>query len=140
MMGLSAGIGVLGAVSGYFVARALDSNIGGAMVTMLGVIFGLVFLLSPERGLVALFLRQREQKWAFAKTALTIHLLQHEGTPEAEEETRVDHLQKHLRWESDFASQVVVRAQRQGLIARQNGHMVLTNEGRERATTAMTAF
>ena len=140
MLGLSAGIGVVGAVSGYLMARALDSNIGGAMVTMLGVIFGLVFLLSPERGLVALFLRQREQKWSFAKTALTIHLLQHEGTPEAEEETRVDHLQKHLRWESDFASQVVIRAQRQGLIARQNGHMVLTNEGRERAQTAMTAF
>ena len=140
MLILSVLFGVAGAISGYWLSRWLNTNIGGAMVTMIGFIFEVVFLFAPGRGVVAIVQRRRQQKWTFAKTALTIHLLNHEGTPEAEEENRFDHLRRHLRWEMEFANQVVLRAQRQRLIDRENGHLVLTPEGRDRARKAMTAF
>ncbi|MCI0395365.1 MAG: metal ABC transporter permease [Chloroflexi bacterium] len=139
MLGLSVLIGVVGAISGYWLAHFLDTNIGGAMVTMLGVIFGLVFLLSPQRGLVALARRRRRQKWEFAQAALAIHLMNHEGRPEAAEESRVDHLVQHLRWKPEFAAQVVQRAQRRGLVARDNGHLALTESGRELAYHMMVS-
>jgi manganese/zinc/iron transport system permease protein len=137
MLGLSVLIGVAGAVSGYWLARWLDSTIGGSMVTMLGVIFGLVFLLAPERGLVALAQRRRRQKWEFAETMLAIHLTNHEGKPEYAEESRVDHLIYHLNWQPSFVTEVVRRAEQDKLIERQNGNLVLTENGRKLANEAI---
>jgi manganese/zinc/iron transport system permease protein len=137
MMGLSAGIGAASAVGGYWLAYALDASIAGAMATMAGVVFGAAVLFAPQRGLVAQWRRQRQQRWRFAEQMLTIHLLQHENTPEAERECRVAHLQEHLGWEAPFAEQVVKRSSRHGTIERQNGHLRLTDDGRTVAQHAL---
>jgi manganese/zinc/iron transport system permease protein len=137
MLTLSALIGIASAISGYWLARWLDANIAGSMATMTGIIFLLTFLLAPERGVVALAQRRVRQRWEFAQAALAIHLLHHEDAPEAAEENRIDHLSDHLRWNQEFAHQVVQRAQRQGLIARQNGSLLLTDKGRQVAHEAI---
>lgn len=137
MLGLSVLLGSVGAVGGYWLAHELDANIAGSMATVYGLIFAVAFLFAPERGMVALARRRRRQKWAFAQAALAIHLFNHEGTPEAERENRMEHLSHHLRWEASFAVDVVKRAQRKGLLRRQNGHLSLTESGRELARTAM---
>jgi manganese/zinc/iron transport system permease protein len=137
MLGLSALLGALSAVGGYWLAHLLDASIAGSMATMAGVIFGLVFLLAPERGLAAVARRRSRQRWEFAQTMLAIHLLNHEGLPEAEEENRVEHLRQHLRWDADFSHRVVARAVEQAWIVRQNGHLALTERGRTRAEQAL---
>jgi len=104
---------------------------------MIGVIFGLAFLFSPQRGLVAIARRRVWQKWEFSQTMLAIHLLHHAGTPEAGTESRVDHLQEHLRWEPDFAEQVIRYAERKGTVRRHSGYLLLTDEGRMLAQQAM---
>lgn len=131
MLGLSALFGILSAFGGYWLARWLDANIAGSMATTAGLLFGVVFLLAPERGLVALARRRKRQRWNFAQTMLAIHLLNHEGSPEAAYENRVAHLTEHLRWQPDFARRVVRLAERQGLVERQNGHLSLTPTGRD---------
>lgn len=133
MLGLSVGIGVLGAISGYWAAWALNTNIGAAMVMLLGVIFALAFLLAPQRGMAALALRRRRQKWEFAQAMLAIHLMNHEGLPEAADESRVDHLYYHLKWQPDFATEVVRQADQRGIVERQNGNLRLTDRGRSLA-------
>jgi manganese/zinc/iron transport system permease protein len=138
LLGLSVLLGIIGGISGYWLARALDTNIGGAMVMMLGILFGLVFLFSPQRGLAALARQRQQQKWQFAETMLTIHLLNHEGQPEFAEESRVDHLIYHLRWSPEFATKLVQRAVMDELVIRQNGHLLLTEQGRRLANTAVT--
>lgn len=138
MLALSVGIGVAGAVGGYWLSRTLDSTIGGSMVTVLGALFGLTLLLAPRRGLLALWQRRRRQKWEFAQTMLAIHLLNHENRPEEPAECRVDHLIYHMRWEPNFAARVVQQAQRRGLVARSGGDMRLTPDGRSHAQAAMT--
>jgi manganese/zinc/iron transport system permease protein len=137
MIGLSMLIGAGGAIAGYWLARLLDTNISAAMVTVIGVLFGLAFLFSPSRGLVAQARRRLRQKWEFSQTMLAIHLLHHAGTPEAKDESRVDHLWEHMRWRPEFAEQVVRYAERKGTVRRERGHLLLTDEGRSLAQQAM---
>lgn len=137
MIGLSALFGVLSALGGYWLAYAVDASISGSMATMAGIIFGTAFLLAPERGLVARLRRHSRQRLDFAQVMLAAHLLNHENTPQVDEESRVDHLSKHLRWDPDFAQQVVRRAEQRGLVERHNGHMSLTAQGRVVAQQAL---
>lgn len=137
MLALSVAFGILSAISGYWLAHTLDASIAGSMATMAGVWFAVVFLVAPERGLIALAGRRARQRWTFAQTALAIHLYNHEGRPEAAAENHVGHLGEHLRWPPEFATQVVRRATRNGLVMAQNGHLVLTESGRETAQQAL---
>jgi manganese/zinc/iron transport system permease protein len=139
MIAMSVTIGAINAIAGYWVAHWLDASIAGSIAAMCGVTFALVFLFSPERGLVAVARRRVYQHWEFAVTMLTIHLYQHEGGPEAEQETQVAHLREHLRWQDAFADGVVQRAVAAGLAVRTNGHLGLTPAGRERAQQMLVA-
>jgi manganese/zinc/iron transport system permease protein len=138
MLGLSVLIGATGAVGGYWLARANDANIAGSMATVIGLLFLLAFLFAPERGVVAIARRRGRQRWQFAQTMLAIHLFQHEGTPEAAVENRVDHLQEHLRWQPDFAQGVLRRAEARAWVERDNGALSLTPLGRQAAKTALS--
>ena len=137
MIGLSVLIGAGASVAGYWLAYWLDASIAGAMATMVGAAFGLAFLLAPRQGLVAAARRRARQRWEFAQTMLAIHLFNHEGLPESAEESRVDHLGQHLRWNPGFANRVVELAERHGLIRDQNGRLSLTDAGRARARDAI---
>jgi manganese/zinc/iron transport system permease protein len=131
MIMLSVLAGALAGISGYWVAHFLDASIAGSIATMMGVLFGLVFLLAPQRGLLAIRQRRARQRWDFAQAMLAIHLLNHEGLPGEEQEGRLDHLHEHIRWQPSFAAQVVRRAQRGGLILLQDAHLKLTDHGRQ---------
>ncbi|MGB1251251.1 MAG: metal ABC transporter permease [Candidatus Promineifilaceae bacterium] len=135
---ISVVVGIAGSIGGYWMARAFDTTIGGTIVTMLGIIFLLVLMLSPERGFVALARRRARQKWEFASTMLAIHLMNHEGQPDYADEARVEHLSEHMRWEHDFAAQVVRRAQRSGVLIRRDNTLFLTDQGRTRAAEALS--
>jgi manganese/zinc/iron transport system permease protein len=140
MIGLSVGIGVASALAGYWMSYLLDVSIAGSMATMTGVAFALAFLFAPERGMLALARRRARQRWEFAQALLAIHLLNHEASPEAAMENRESHLHEHLRWQPDFARQVVRRAQGSGLVSRINGdRLALTDRGRTVARETVAA-
>ncbi len=130
-------IGVVSAVGGYWLARWFDANIAGSMATVTGLVFLLIFLVAPGRGLIALAQRRRSQRWNFAKTMLAIHLLQHEDDADADRESRVDHLVEHLRWQPAHAEQVIRYAERKGAVRRQSGRLLLTETGRTLARAAL---
>lgn len=52
-------LGCVSAVGGYWIARVLDASIAGSMATTAGLVFTLVLLVAPQRGLLS---QQREQK------------------------------------------------------------------------------
>lgn len=137
VIALSAGIGAMSAVMGYWIARWLDASIAGAMAGATGLIFLVVLLVAPERGLVALARRRARQRVEFARAMLAIHLLHHEGTPEAERENRVDHLSEHLTWTPDQADRVVRAAVKAGIVTVEDELLHLTSEGRAEARRAM---
>jgi manganese/zinc/iron transport system permease protein len=133
MMALSAGIGIASALAGYWTSYLFDVSIAGAMASMTGVAFLAAFLFAPERGLVALSRRRRRQRWEFAGTMLAIHLLNHEGTEAAAEESREEHLHTHLGWDPAFAAGVVRRAEVRGILRRAGKRLELTPDGRSEA-------
>ncbi|WP_022836695.1 metal ABC transporter permease [Salisaeta longa] len=137
MIGISAGVGALGAVGGYWLAHALDASIAGAMATATGLIFGAAVLFAPGRGVVARVRLRNRQTWRFAEQMLTIHLLQHENTPQAQRECRVAHLQEHLNWDAPFAEKVVNRGTRRGTVERRGPYLALTDDGRALAQDAL---
>ncbi|MGH2535731.1 MAG: metal ABC transporter permease [Thermomicrobiales bacterium] len=137
MIGLSMGIGAAAAILGYWLAHWLDASIAGSMATMVGALFTTGLLLAPDRGLIAVARRRARQRLEFAQTMLTIHLLNHEGLPEAAEESRLDHLDRHLRWDPVFIARIVRLAEREGLLDESGGLLRLTEDGRDRARAAM---
>jgi manganese/zinc/iron transport system permease protein len=137
MMWISALIGVASAIVGYWLAHALDVSIAGAIATMTGVFFLAAFLLAPHRGIIAIARRRVQQRWEFAQTMLAIHLLNHEGLPNAARESHIDHLDDHFRWRPNFAERVVRYGERHGCIQSQEGQLKLTEKGREIARHAL---
>jgi manganese/zinc/iron transport system permease protein len=137
MVGLAALIAIVSAIAGYWLARGLDANIAGSMATATGFVFLLIFLLAPQRGMVALARRRVRQTLEFAQTMLSIHLLHHEGRPEAHEESRFDHLMQEIRWEPQFAERVVRFAERNGVIQCNQEYLELTDIGRNLARQAL---
>ena len=140
MIPLSVLIGAAAALAGYQAAMRLDASIAGAMATMVGIVFVTVLVLAPKRGLVATMARRRHQKLDFAQTMLTIHLLNHERTPEAQSENRVKGLENHLRWDAGFTNRIITLARRRGLVEVTEGVLILTRAGRERAESAIMQY
>ena len=57
MLGLSAGFGILSAVTGYYFAVFIDTSISGSMAFATGIFFLISYLFSPRHGLLASYLR-----------------------------------------------------------------------------------
>jgi len=137
LLAASSLIGVICAISGYWLAHALDVSIAGSMATMTGIFFVATFLAAPDRGLAAIFLRRARQRVEFAQTMLLVHLYNHEGLPGEQKENHLAHLHEHLKWEPPFAGRIVGAAERKGSISRDGDHLFLTERGREAAMRAM---
>jgi manganese/zinc/iron transport system permease protein len=137
MLGLSVLLGVVSSVAGYWLAHWLDASIAGAMATTIGIVFLGVLLFAPARGLIAQVRRRERQKLDFAQTMLAIHILNHEGTPDATSENRVDGLEEHLHWDPRFTARIVELARRHGLVTESGGILSVTDAGRKRATAAL---
>ncbi|MDW8328149.1 MAG: hypothetical protein RMK99_16420 [Anaerolineales bacterium] len=137
MIGLTAVIGAAGALGGYALAVAVDASIAGAMATIAGLFFGLALVFSPTHGALARALRLRRQRAQFAGETLVMHLATHEHTAEAHAESAVAHLSEELRWTPAFAQQTVERAVRSGLVTHTDGHLTLTEAGRDLAQSGL---
>lgn len=137
MILLSALLGGLSAVGGYWMARGLDASIAGSMATVSGIIFVIVLALAPDRGLISRMRRRAAQRMEFGRKMLLIHLYNHEGLPEAERECRIDHLEDHLRWDHQFAMRAVRSSTTQGWVIADGNRLNLTDAGRQVAQEAM---
>jgi len=109
------------------------------MAVGVGLVFGAVFLAAPRRGLLAQLALRRRQRQEFAELMLAIHLLQHEGDPDEDAESRVDHLHgKHVGWTPRFTARIVAGALRRRLVERSGERLFLTAEGRRAAGAALS--
>lgn len=137
LVALACALGAAAAVAGYWLAYALDASIAGCMASVAGAVFALAWCFAPGRGLVAATRRRARQRLEFAQTMLAIHLANHEGAPDADRESSVEHLGEHLRWDPELAGKIVRGAQRRGLVVRTDGRLELTPRGREVARDAV---
>jgi manganese/zinc/iron transport system permease protein len=129
MLVYAAAIGVLSAIAGYWMANILDVSIAGSMASMCGLIFLLVYLFAPVRGLLSVYKRRKRQKSEFAQMTLVMHIYNHSGQNDDIEERRTSHLKEHFQWDEVFIRSTVRQALAVGLLSENQKVLSLTEKG-----------
>ncbi len=130
-------IAVAAAIGGYWMARALNVNISGAMASIVGLLFLAALLFAPERGLIAKSIQRMRRGERFAVEMLLVHLTRHENTPDEARENSLPHLIEELNWHPQAARMTVIRAASQGWIEQETDRLNLTTKGRARGLTLL---
>ncbi len=68
MLMITAILGIMIAVFGYYMAVSIDGSIAGAMSTVAGILFGLAFLFSPKNGTIITWWRNRQRNQHLEKS------------------------------------------------------------------------
>lgn len=127
MLGLSVFFGVFSAISGYWMAHLLDASISGSMTTMIGIVFLLVYLFAPRKGLIAVLYRQKQQRTEVSLLTFLLHLNNHSE----ENERHINHLQEHINWQRVRSKTVVNLALKNNMVEINNNVVSLTEKGTE---------
>ena len=133
MLGLAIVFGVLSAVSGYWFAHWLDASIAGSITTMLGLLFLLVYLFAPSKGLIAVMYREKQQRIEVSLLTFLLHLKNHNE----ETERHVNHLNEHINWQKVRSKTVLDLALKNNMIVIDNKIVSLTEKGDEFTSQAI---
>ncbi|ROR23968.1 manganese/zinc/iron transport system permease protein [Mobilisporobacter senegalensis] len=130
MLFLSGLIGAVNGISGYYLAAIFDVSISGSMAVMTGLVFLIVFITAPRRGLVSSLRRRNRQKLDFGKKTLLFHLYNHEGNENEIEEAGIHTLPIHFHWEQALIDKIIKILLKEGNITIENEVLKLTEQGR----------
>lgn len=133
MLFLSVGFGVFSAITGYWLAHVLDASISGSMTTVLGIVFLMVYLFAPSKGLLSVLYRQKQQRIEVSLITFLLHLNNHQE----ENERHVNHLNEHINWQKVRSKSVLELASKNNMISIENEIVSLTDKGREFTNLAL---
>nr|WP_321232865.1 metal ABC transporter permease [uncultured Psychroserpens sp.] len=133
MLMLSIVFGVFSAISGYWLAHKLDGSIAGSITTMLGVLFLIVYLFAPSKGIIAVLYREKQQRTEVSLLTFLLHLKNHDE----ERERHVNHLNEHINWQKVRSKTVLELALKNNMILIENNIVSLTPKGDEFTTQAI---
>ena len=125
MLALAIGFGVLSAVLGYWVAHWLDASIAGSITTVLGLVFLMVYLFAPSKGIIAVMYRERQQRTEVSLLTFLLHLKNHDNLSER----HVKHLNEHINWQKVRSKTVLDLAQKNNMIVIKDNIVSLTEKG-----------
>lgn len=133
MLALAISFGIFSAISGYWVAHWLDASIAGSITTVLGLVFLLVYLFAPSKGIIAVIYRQKQQRTEVSLLTFLLHLKNHDEI----EERHVNHLNEHINWQKVRSKNVLDLAQKNNMIQIDNNIVSLTKKGDEFTSKAI---
>ena len=99
MLLLSALFGALSGVIGYQAAHLLDVSIAGSMAVVTGLLFAVVFVCAPKRGLIGVLIRKSRNRKEYAETTLLLHVCNHQNSSEKLQENGINTIAEHLHWD-----------------------------------------
>lgn len=126
MLLLSVFFGVFAAISGYWLAHWLDASISGSMTTVLGLVFLIVYLFAPKRGLISVLYRNKQQRIEVSLLTFLLHLNNHQEI----NERHINHLNEHINWQKVRSKSVVDLALRNNMITIEESIISLTDKGK----------
>ena len=129
---LSLLFGAISSIGGYYLASAWDSSIAGAMVVVVGLIFALSLLLSPNQGMVARLWQRLALAVQVAQDHILLNLVRRIELEEGEPLSAEELIASAAVWRG-LARIGFRRLQRRKLVAWIGGPVALTVEGREEA-------
>ena len=119
--------GVFSAISGYWLAHILDASIAGSITTILGLIFFVVYLFAPSKGIIAVLFREKQQRTEVFLLTFLLHLKNHNE----EGERHVNHLNEHINWQKVRSKTVLDLALKNNMITINNKIVSLTEKGND---------
>ncbi|GAA4233600.1 metal ABC transporter permease [Postechiella marina] len=117
--------GVFSAISGYWLAHGLDASISGSITTMLGLLFLAVYLFAPNKGVIAVMYREKQQRTEVSLLTFLLHLRNHTE----ESERHVNHLNEHINWQKVRSKNVLDLALKNNMIKFDKNIVSLTEKG-----------
>lgn len=133
MISLACFFGVLSAISGYWIANILDASIAGSIATMLGIVFLIVYLFAPSKGLIAVLYRERQQQIEVLLITFLLHLKNHSEV----EERHVSHLNTHINWQKVRSKTILNLAVKNNMVTIENDVVTLNAKGEEFTSKAI---
>ncbi|REE08357.1 manganese/zinc/iron transport system permease protein [Winogradskyella pacifica] len=133
MLALAIGFGIFSAIFGYWVAHWLDASIAGSITTVLGLVFLLVYLFAPSKGVIAVMYREKQQRTEVSLLTFLLHLKNHDEL----EERHVNHLREHINWQKVRAKTVLDLAKKNNMIHIEKNIVSLTKKGDEFTSKAI---
>jgi manganese/zinc/iron transport system permease protein len=118
--------GVFSAISGYWVAHWLDASIAGSITTMLGLLFLSIYLFAPNKGVIAVMYREKQQRTEVSLLTFLLHLQNHDEL----NERHVNHLNEHINWQKVRSKTVLDLALKNNMISIDNKVVSLTEKGK----------
>ena len=125
MLAIAIAFGVMSAISGYWFAHWIDASIAGSITTMLGILFLMVYLFAPSKGLIAVMYREKQQRIEVLLLTFLLHLKNHTE----ERERHVNHLNEHINWQKIRSKTVLDLALKNNMISIDNKLVSLTDKG-----------
>lgn len=126
MLWLSVGFGIASAIGGYWLAHLLDASIAGSITAVLGLIFMTVYCFAPNKGIIAVLYRKRQQRIEVSLLTFLLHLNNHQE----ESERHINHLNEHINWQRVRSEAVVKLALENNMITVEDQLVSLTDKGR----------
>ena len=130
MIPLSVALGIVSAVAGYLFAILADVSIAGSMATMAGVIFGLIWVFAPGRGLISRWRRISKQRFEIDVGIMLTHL---------DEEIKSGHkvssseMADALAWTTEYTNKICEFSIEKKLVKKdKQGNLILTENGQKR--------
>ncbi|HRE40667.1 MAG TPA: iron chelate uptake ABC transporter family permease subunit [Ignavibacteria bacterium] len=127
----SALFGVLSAITGLYLSYYFNWTSGSSIVLVAVFLFALAFLFSPKEGIVMKYIKRKKTKKLNSSEDIVTLVYKYGDTKNAEE------LKEMLTSETGISSSkvngIITELMRRGCITRTNGHLELTNEGKEMA-------
>lgn len=133
MLALAIGFGIFSAILGYWVAHWLDASIAGSITTVLGLVFLVVYLFAPSKGIIAVLYKEKQQRTEVSLLTFLLHLKNHEE----ENERHVKHLNEHINWQKVRSKSILELAENNNMIRIENHIVSLTKKGDEFTSKAI---
>ncbi len=131
MLMLSVSLGVASSVAGYLFAIFADVSISGSMATTSGVIFGLIWVFAPNRGLVSRWKRISRHRFEIDLGIVLTHI-RHEA--DAHRPVSALTLPDSLGWTKEYSKKLSEFIQEKKLVEKDTqGNFVLTDLGIKKA-------
>ena len=131
MIILSVGLGIVSAITGYLLAILADVSIAGSMATMAGVVFGLIWVFAPNRGLISRWRRISKQRFEIDVSIMLTHM---NDENESHHQVTPSSMSSALGWTFEYSKKVCEFALESKLAEKDEiGNLSLTESGQKKA-------
>ena len=131
MIILSVGFGIVSAVVGYMFAILADVSVSGSMASTAGLVFGLIWVFAPNRGLISRWRRISTQRFEIDVGIMLTHLYHKD---KSQHSVTLSSMSDALGWTTDYSKKICEFVYKKEFIKNDDyENLILTESGCKKA-------